>query len=162
GATFEVGENIIYYALAALKGVGPQAVELIVEERRKGTFTSLADFAARVNPRAINKRVIESLAAAGAFDSLDANRARVFAGAEAILAACQRSHEAASIGQNDMFGGAADAPTIMLAQLEPWLPAERLRREYDAIGFFLSGHPLDDYATILKRLRVQSWVELSR
>jgi len=61
-----------------------------------------------------------------------------------------------------MFGGAADAPTIMLPQVEPWLPAERLRREYDAIGFFLSGHPLDDYATALKRLRVQSWAEFSR
>src|SRR5205085_107942 len=84
-----------------------QAVELIVEERRKGLFTSLADFAARVNPRAINKRVIESLAAAGAFDALDANRARVFAGAEAILAACQRSHEAATIAHNDMFAAAA-------------------------------------------------------
>jgi DNA polymerase-3 subunit alpha len=162
GATFEVSDGTIYYALAALKGVGPQAVELIVEERRKGQFTSLADFAARVNPRAINKRIIESLAAAGAFDTLEPNRARVFAGADAILAACQRSHEAATIGQNDMFGGAADAPSIMLPQVEPWLPAERLRREYDAIGFFLSGHPLDDYATVLKRLRVQSWAEFSR
>src|SRR5205814_4979730 len=65
-------------------------------------------------------------------------------------------------GQNDMFGGAADAPAIVLPQVEPWLPAERLRREYDAIGFFLSGHPLDDYATVLKRLRVQSWAEFSR
>ncbi|HLG84169.1 MAG TPA: DNA polymerase III subunit alpha [Bradyrhizobium sp.] len=163
GATFEVSDNTIHYALAALKGVGPQAVEQIVEERRKnGAFTSLADFASRVSPRAINKRIIESLAAAGAFDVLEPNRARVFAGADAILAACQRSHEAASSGQNDMFGNALDAPTIILPQVEPWLPAERLRREYDAIGFFLSGHPLDDYATVLKRLRVQSWAEFSR
>jgi DNA polymerase III subunit alpha len=162
GASFEVADGTIYYALAALKGVGPQAIELMVEERNKGAFTSLADFAARVNPRAINKRIVESLAAAGAFDGLDSNRARVFAGAEAVLAACQRGHEAATIGQTDMFGNAADAPTIMLPQLEPWLPAERLRREYDAIGFFLSGHPLDDYATVLKRLRVQSWAEFSR
>jgi DNA polymerase-3 subunit alpha len=93
---------------------------------------------------------------------MDSNRARVFAGADAILAACQRSHEAATVGQNDMFGGAADAPSIMLPQVEPWLPADRLRREYDAIGFFLSGHPLDDYAVALKRLRVQSWAEFSR
>ena len=162
GATFEVADGTIYYALAALKGVGPQAIEQIVEERKKGLFTSLADFASRVNPRAINKRIIESLAAAGAFDTLEPNRARVFAGADAILAACQRSHEAATSGQNDMFGNAADAPTIMLPKIEPWLPAERLRREYDAIGFFLSGHPLDDYATVLKRLRVQSWAEFSR
>src|SRR5438093_6333071 len=149
GATFEVGENTIYYALAALKGVGIQAVEQIVEERKKGAFTSLADFAARVKPRAINKRIIESLAAAGAFDTLESNRACVFAGADAILAACQRGHEAATIGQNDMFGNAADAPTIMLPQIEPWLPAEKLRREYDAAAFFLSGHRLDASGTAL-------------
>jgi DNA polymerase-3 subunit alpha len=162
GASFEVADATIYYALAALKGVGPQAIEQIVEERKKRLFTSLADFAGRVSPRAVNKRIIESLAAAGAFDTLEPNRARVFIGADAILAACQRSHEAATSGQNDMFGNAADAPTIMLPNVEPWLPAERLRREYDAIGFFLSGHPLDDYATVLKRLRVQSWAEFSR
>lgn len=163
GPTFEVSGNTIYYALAALKGVGPQAIELIVEARNKsGPFKSLADFAARVNPRAINKRIIESLAAAGAFDVVDTNRARVFAGADAIVAACQRAHEAETSGQNDMFGNAADAPTIVLPNIENWLPAERLRREYDAIGFFLSGHPLDDYATALKRLRVQSWAEFSR
>jgi DNA polymerase-3 subunit alpha len=163
GPTFEVSTNTIYYALAALKGVGPQAIELIVEARKKGgPFKSLADFAARVNPRAINKRIVESLAAAGAFDGLDNNRARVFAGADAIVAACQRAHEAETSGQNDMFGNAADAPAIVLPQIENWLPAERLRREYDAIGFFLSGHPLDDYATALKRLRVQSWAEFSR
>jgi DNA polymerase-3 subunit alpha len=162
GATFTVGGNTIHYALAALKGVGAQAVEMIVEARKGGAFTSLADFASRVSPRAINKRVLESLAAAGAFDSLNANRAAVFAGADAILAASQRDHAATTSGQNDMFGGMADAPSIILPPAEPWLPAERLRREYDAIGFFLSGHPLDDYALALKRLRVQSWNEFSR
>ncbi|MGN6286032.1 MAG: DNA polymerase III subunit alpha [Afipia sp.] len=162
GSTFEVRDGTIYYALAALKGVGAQAVDMLVEARAGGAFTSLADFAARVSPRAINKRVLESLAAAGAFDALEPNRARVFAGADAILAACQRQYEAQTIGQNDMFGNTADAPSIMLPGIEPWLPADRLRREYDAIGFFLSGHPLDDYATALKRLRVQSWAEFSR
>ena len=163
GPSFEVSDGTIHYALAALKGVGPQAIELIVEARKKGgLFTSLADFAARVSPRAVNKRIIESLAAAGAFDTLESNRARVFGGADATLAACQRSHEAETSGQNDMFGNSADAPTIMLPQIEPWLPADRLRREYDAIGFFLSGHPLDDYATALRRLRVQTWAEFSR
>ncbi|MBN8979866.1 MAG: DNA polymerase III subunit alpha [Rhizobiales bacterium] len=162
GPTFEVSGDTIFYALAALKGVGAQAVEMIVEARGDKAFTSLADFAARVNPRAINKRVVESLAAAGAFDTLDSNRARVFAGADAVIATCQRSHEASTIGQNEMFGGMADAPAIVLPNIEPWLPADRLRREYDAIGFFLSGHPLDDYAVALKRLRVQSWSEFAR
>src|SRR5262249_47935159 len=140
GATFEVGEGTIYYALAALKGVGPQAIELIVEQRKKGAFTSLADFAARVSPRAINKRTIASLARAGASATSAPNRARLFAGADPVLAAAQRAHEAATSGQNDRCGSAADAPSIVLPQTEPWLPAERLRREYDAIGFFLSGH----------------------
>ncbi len=117
GPTFEVSGNTIFYALAALKGVGPQAIELIVEARnRGGPFKSLADFAARVNPRAINKRIIESLAAAGAFDGLDTNRARVFAGADAVVAACQRAHEAETSGQNDMFGNAADAPADRAAE----------------------------------------------
>jgi DNA polymerase III alpha subunit len=86
---------------------------MIVEARGDRPFTSLADFASRVSPRAINKRVVESLAAAGV-RCLDSNRARVFAGADAIIAACQRSHEAVTSGQNDMFGGMADAPSIVL------------------------------------------------
>jgi DNA polymerase-3 subunit alpha len=162
GPTFDVADGKIFYALAALKGVGAQAVQLIVDARGDRPFASIADFASRVSPKAINKRVLESLAAAGAFDELDSNRARIFAGADAILAACQRSHEAETLGQNDMFGGLADAPSVLLPAIEPWLPAERLRREYDAIGFFLSGHPLDDYQTVLKRLNVQSWAEFAQ
>jgi DNA polymerase-3 subunit alpha len=160
--TFTVGENTIFYSLAALKGVGAQAVEMIVEARKNGgPFTSLADFAARVPPRAINKRVLESLAAAGAFDEFNANRAAVFAGADAIIAACQRAHEAVTLGQSDMFGSQSGAPTLILPNVEPWLPAERLQREYGAVGFFLSGHPLDDYKVVLQRLNVQSWAEFS-
>src|SRR5258708_22902854 len=79
GASFEVSDNTIYYALAALKGGGPQAIELIVEARKKGLFTSFADFAARVNPRAINKQVIESLATAVTLDAIDSHRTRAFA-----------------------------------------------------------------------------------
>lgn len=161
GVNFDVADGKIFYALAALKGVGAQAVQQIVEARGDKPFTSIADFASRVSPKAINKRVVESLAAAGAFDELEPSRARVFAGADVIVAACQRSHEAATIGQNDMFGGQADAPTVILPSLDPWLPSERLQREYDAVGFFLSGHPLDDYKTVLKRLNVQSWAEFS-
>src|SRR5205814_5909949 len=103
-----------------------------------------------------------SLAASGAFDTLEPNRARSFHGADAILAACQSRHEAETSGQQSLFGAIADAPSLMLPGVEPWLPAERLQREFDAVGFFLSGHPLDDYAVALKRLRVQSWAEFSQ
>jgi len=160
--TFTVGENTIFYSLAALKGVGSQAVEMIVEARKNGgPFASLADFAARVPPRAINKRVLESLAAAGAFDEFNSNRAAVFAGADAIMAACQRANDAVTIGQSDMFGSQSGAPSLTLPNVEPWLPAERLQREYGSVGFFLSGHPLDDYKVVLQRLSVQSWAEFS-
>ena len=144
------------------KGVGRQAVEAIVDARGDRPFADLADFARRINPRAVNKRVLESLAAAGAFDALEPNRARAFAAVDIVLAAAQRAHDNAALGQTELFGGAAAREPLALPALEPWLPAERLQREYDAIGFFLTGHPLDDYAAALKRLRVQSWAEFSR
>src|ERR1043165_850472 len=157
GVDFDVEEGKIHYALAALKGVGGQAVEAIVEARGDKPFRDITDFANRVNPRMVNKRVWESLAAAGAFDALEANRARAHAGVDAILATAQRQHEAAEIGQNELFGGPSMHEKIPLPAAEPWLPAERLQREFEAIGFFLSGHPLDDYAPALKRLNVQPW-----
>jgi len=162
GVEFEVDGNIIIYALAALKGVGRQAVEAIIAARDGRPFSDLADFAARINPRAVNKRVLESLAAAGAFDAFESNRARVFAGVDTLLRKAQHAHEAAAVGQNELFGGDGAREPIALPKLEPWLPAERLRREYEAIGFFLSGHPLDDYAAVLKKMRVQSWAEFAR
>jgi DNA polymerase-3 subunit alpha len=159
---FEVEGNTIVYALAALKGVGAQAVESIIAARADGPFADLADFAARINPRAINKRVLESLAAAGAFDSFEANRARVFAAVDTILGRAQHAHETAAVGQSELFGGSGGRrEPIVLSSVERWLPAERLRREYEAIGFFLSGHPLDDYAVVLKKLKVQSWAEFT-
>jgi DNA polymerase III subunit alpha len=165
GVEFDVEGGTIHYALAALRGVGRQAVESILSARGERPFADIGDFARRINPRAINKRVVESLVAAGAFDSLERNRARVFAAVDTILATAQRTHEDAALGQSELFGGGASAggaDQIRLPALEPWLPAERLQREFDAVGFFLSGHPLDDYAAALKRLRVQPWSEFTR
>ena len=162
GVDFEVEGSTIHYALAALKGVGRQAVEAIVEARGGRPFADLSDFAARINPRAANKRVLESLAAAGAFDALEGNRARVFAAVDAVLATAQRAYDDVAVGQSELFDGGAAGQPLALGHVEPWLPAERLQKEFDAIGFFLSGHPLDDYAAALKRMRVQSWAEFAR
>lgn len=156
---FEVEGNTIFYSLAALKGVGAQAVDAIVAARANRPFKDLTDFASRVDPKSINKRVLESLAAAGAFDALEKNRARVFAGCEAILRHAQRSGEDRASGQNELFGASSSASALRLPDVESWLPAERLAKEFDAAGFYLSGHPLDDYAVALKRMRVQSWAE---
>jgi DNA polymerase-3 subunit alpha len=162
GRPFEVEGNTIFYSLAALKGVGGQAVDSIVEARDARPFRDISDFAARINPRNVNKRVLESLAAAGAFDKLEPNRARVFAAVEAMLSAATRSHDAASVGQNELFGGASDREALRLPAVEPWTPSDRLQREYEAIGFFLTGHPLDDYAKALQRMKVLNWSEFSR
>jgi DNA polymerase III subunit alpha len=162
GIEFEVDGNAIHYALAALRGVGRQAVASIVAVRGEKPFVDLGDFARRIDPRGLNKRVLESLAAAGAFDAMEPNRARVFAAVDRLLASAQRSHDDAALGQSELFGGPAAHEPLALPAVEAWLPAQRLQREYEAVGFFLSGHPLDDYAAALKRLRVQSWSEFSR
>ncbi len=162
GAKFEVHDGKIVYGLAALKGVGAQAVQSIAEARAERPFADLSDFAHRINPRAVNKRVLESMAASGAFDALESDRARAVAAVDAILAAAQRSHEAVSVGQSELFGGPSHRGALSIPPSTPWLPAERLQREFDAVGFFLSGHPLDDYAPLLKGLRVQSWAEFAR
>ncbi len=162
GAEFDVDGNTIYYALAALKGVGRQAVESIVAARGDKPFLDLTDFARRINPKSVNKRVLESLAASGAFEVLEPNRAKANAAVDAMLSTAQRAHEAVSVGQNDMFGGLSSRETIAIPAVEPWLSGEKLQREYDAVGFFLSGHPLDEYAALLAKLKVQSWTEFSR
>jgi len=107
----------------------------------------------------VNKRMLESLAGAGAFDALEKNRARAFAGCEAILRHAQRSGEDRASGQNELFGSSTNTVVLRLPDAEPWLPADRLAKEFEAAGFYLSGHPLDDYAVALKRMRIQSWAE---
>jgi DNA polymerase III subunit alpha len=134
----------------------------VAATRGERPFTDLSDFGRRINPRAVNKRVLESLAAAGAFDCIEPNRARAFAAVDAILATAQRTQDDMARGQSELFAAVAAHASIAVPALEPWLPAERLQREYEAVGFFLSGHPLDDYAAALKRLRVQSWAEFAR
>ena len=110
GVDFEVDGNTIIYALAALKGVGAQAVEAIVAARGERQFADLADFAARINPRAVNKRVLESLAAAGAFDAFEREpRARASPPSMPCSARAQRAHEAAAVGQSELFGGGGAA-----------------------------------------------------
>ncbi len=164
GVAFDVahdgaGQGRILYSLAALKGVGAAAVESLVEVRGAEPFRDLADFGRRINPKVINKRVLESLIAAGALDELEEDRARLTAGVDRILGMASRLQESAAVGQADMFGAAEERQPLLLPVVEPWLPAERLKREHDAVGFYLSAHPLDEYGAVLAKLRVQTWAE---
>ena len=156
-------EGRIHYALAAIKGVGRGAVEALVEARGQRPFKDLACLARRLNPRMLNKRTLENLVAAGAIDSIEPDRARACAAIEPMMKLAQGAAEAASTGIDDMFGGvtAADV-TLRIPAYDSWPMADKLKREYEAIGFFLSGHPLDEYGDLLGKLRVQSWAEFCR
>ncbi|HRO11533.1 DNA polymerase III subunit alpha [Amaricoccus sp.] len=164
GATFGVEDGRILYALGALKNVGVDAMRLIEEERRAhGPFDGLFDFAARVDLRRVGKRALEMLARAGALDALDSNRRKVFENLEQLMAWSGAVHEDKASAQVSLFGEATTAlPPPRLPQPDDWSPMERLAQEHAAIGFYLSGHPLDDYAGALRRERVLTCAELHR
>ncbi|MCZ6591744.1 MAG: DNA polymerase III subunit alpha [Alphaproteobacteria bacterium] len=148
----------IRYALAAIKGVGPAAMAMVVQERREnGSFNGVFDVAGRVDPQALNKRLLEHLVAAGAFDALNGNRAQVFLGIDRILSHAHAQNAERQSGQFNLLGdsqtgGLADAPR--LEPVDDWPQVERLERELDAVGFYLSAHPLDEYVSALERLGV--------
>ncbi len=145
------GQLAIRYALAAVKKIGASAMEAVVAARGARPFADLADFAARVDPRQLNKLQIENLARAGAFDELNANRARSFAGAETILRRAQAQTEEAGSGQIGLFGGGAPEK-LRLLDIPDWPDIERLGYEAEAIGFHMTAHPLDGFAALLARL----------
>lgn len=151
----------IRYSLAALKNIGAGAVETIVSARATdGPYKTLADFANRIDPKALNKRGIETLAKGGAFDGLHNNRALVSANADTILAMAQRRCADQAQGMTDLFGGGSEtAPDIVMRATPSWTPMERLAAEFEAVGFYLSGHPLDEYETVLGKLGVKRFTE---
>ncbi len=160
---FETGDNRIYYSLAAIKGVGESAVDHIVGVRGDRSFASLEDFCLRIDPKLLNRRVFESLIAAGAFDCFGYDRAELIGGLDRILGFAQRAQENKLSGQSDMFGaGAATGPEkIVLPPYTPWLASEKLHREFQVLGFYLSAHPLDTYNNLLQKKRVQTFADFS-
>ncbi|MEO0912152.1 MAG: DNA polymerase III subunit alpha, partial [Pseudomonadota bacterium] len=154
-ATFSVKEGKILYALGALKNVGVEAMRMIVAAREAGPFRDLFDFARRVDLKRVGKRPLEMLARSGAFDALDGNRRKVFESLDILVGFSTACHEEKASSQISMFGdGGEDLPSPRLPMPEDWLPTERLGEEHQAVGFYLSGHPLDDYMGALKRQRV--------
>ena len=158
---FEPGEGRIFYALAAIKGVGEAAVDHIVAVRGDRAFDSLEDFARRIDPKLVNRRVLESLICAGAFDCFGKDRAALLAGLDRIIGLAQRSQDDKTSGQADIFGSAGDLPQITLPDYTPMPDSERLMREFQMLGFYQTAHPLDAYADILSRMRVQSFADFS-
>ncbi|MED5395094.1 MAG: OB-fold nucleic acid binding domain-containing protein, partial [Pseudomonadota bacterium] len=147
----------IRYSLAAVKNIGEGAMQSIVDERRRnGPFKDLLDFAGRFDARQVNKRQVENLALAGAFDSLAPNRRRMFEGVETLIrhaSAVQSERDSDQIG---LFGiNTEPALKIELPDIPDWPMMEKLDQEFSALGFYLTAHPLDAFAKSLERLNVR-------
>lgn len=155
---FKVDDNVIVFALAAIKGVGEQAVIDIVAARPENGFKDLSDFGHRLNPKSVNKRTLENLISAGAFDQMVPNRAQVLSSIEQIMGLANRQQEEKLSGQNDMFASLSGPEPVRLAAIPDFEPAEKLAREHAAVGFYLSAHPLDEYQELLEKLNVKAWL----
>jgi DNA polymerase III subunit alpha len=161
-ADFSVKNGAIVYALSAVKNVGENAMAVIVAEREKnGPFKDLIDFAERVDLKLVGKRSLENLARAGALDGLGASRAQGFAAAELLIRASAAHQEEKNSDQGALFAldtaPSLDKPKLPI--VEDWTPQVRLDEERAAVGFYFSGHPLDDYEKELKRLNVVSYTD---
>ncbi|MGE0667461.1 MAG: DNA polymerase III subunit alpha [Sphingomonadales bacterium] len=152
----------VRYALSAIKNVGAAAMQSLVDERdRAGPYKGLADLAARIDPKQVNKRQLENLVKAGAFDSLNANRAQSFEAAETILRHAAVAATERTSDQGGLFGGPAsnEAAPMKLPSVRDWSTMEKLANEFDAVGFFLTAHPLDAYRRALRQQNVVTWAE---
>jgi DNA polymerase-3 subunit alpha len=153
GADFIVEEGAVRYALGAIKGVGKPAMLSVEAARKDGEFSDLQDFAERVDARLVNRRCFEALAKAGAFQSIEPNRARAFAAAPVLSALASAAEEQRTSNQVSLFGE-ADKQKIRLPDASAWGESDRLDNELASVGFFLSGHPLDDLLTGEMRKRI--------
>ncbi|WP_395674339.1 DNA polymerase III subunit alpha, partial [Phenylobacterium sp.] len=160
-ADFEVENGEVLYALGAIRNVGLQAMEHVVEVRREGgPFRDIFDFVERVDPKQVNKRTFETLARAGAFDSIHPERSQLVAAADVLVSHGQALASDRAEGLRSLFGDdAGGAGRPRLPKAETWMPVQRLDEELAAIGFYLSGHPLEDMVEALRRKRTELYTD---
>lgn len=157
-ALFKVEDGNIRFALAGLKGVGEANMNYIAEERSKnGRFKSISDFIHRIDIKQINRKQMEQLIKAGAFDSLDTNRQKLFMNIDNILRHMAAASETKNSNQTSLFGAQELATEVKLADKPDWPDLERLEYEAEAIGFYLSAHPLDVYKDSMERLGIKNF-----
>jgi DNA polymerase-3 subunit alpha len=156
------GSDVVHYALAAIRNVGRAAMDHVIEVREAGgKFKNLFDFARRVDAKFVNKRILENLVAAGAFDSLNSNRAQVHAAIDMMLGEASITSRERESSQVNLFGEVDTKRDRALPEVNQWAMPDRLSREFGAIGFYMSAHPLDEFAQTLARLRVVPFAELA-
>ncbi|MEC7205428.1 MAG: OB-fold nucleic acid binding domain-containing protein [Pseudomonadota bacterium] len=158
----EEGTSAVRYALCAIKNVGSAAMEALVAERQEnGEFKNLFEFAERLDSQVMNKRQIENLARAGAFDNVVPNRRQVYEAVEMLVRHTNAMQNERESNQVNLFGDGFDEQSRpALPDVDDWSTEERLHQEHDAIGFYLSAHPLESYRQTLDRLGVVDWVDI--
>lgn len=162
-AMFKVEDGNIRFALSAIKGVGEAGMRSITEERQKnGVFKSISDFIHRVDIKQMNRKQLEALIKAGAFDCLDSNRNRLFYNIENILSHMAASCELKTSSQSSLFGMQELASEVKLKDAPDWPDLERLQQEADAIGFYLSAHPLSVYSSSTERLGIKDYITATK
>ncbi len=151
---FSVHDGVIRFGLAAVKGIGAASVEAIIAAREEGPFASMTDFAERVDAQSINKRVMEALVKCGAFDSMGSPRQMLFGNIEKVMGAAQKTQRDKAMGQGDIFslmgGDGAESGAVILDEADEWPEKVRLSFEKEALGFYLTGHPLSEHVKDLK------------
>lgn len=160
-ADFDVEDGNIRYALAAIKSVGAANMEAIAAERHAhGPYKDVSDFIHRIDAKQINRRQLEQLLKAGAFDCLDKNRGKLFANIETIVQHISAATELKTSSQSSLFGDQELQAKVKLAEKPDWPELEKLKLEAEAIGFYLSAHPLDSYSRGMERLGVKKCNEV--
>ena len=151
----------VRYALAGLKNVGIAAMESLIAEREaNGDFKDIDDFCNRVDTRLVNKRALENLIKAGAFDQINPSRAQLHAGVEMMLREMSLATQERNSNQVSLFGDQVEENAIVLPEVNEWDLIEKLKCEQEAVGFYLSAHPLDAYTSVLARQKVVPSVEI--
>lgn len=159
---FTVEDGKVRYALSAIKNVGEGAMKVIVAERDKnGPFKSMEDFLKRVDVSALNKRYLENMARSGTFECLDKNRQKIYNNVEKMIAYASESTQARNSAQIGLFGSDSNVNRLKLDDYPDWPHVEKLEHEKEALGFYLSAHPLDSYDSVFERLRVVSSADIA-
>ena len=154
-ADFQFDEDNFYYALGGIKSVGFEAISNVVKEREKnGNFKSINDFLNRVNPKDINKLQLEGLVKAGAFDNIEINRQALFNSIPNFILKTKSIYENKAANQIDLFAADDDQDNKIVQNIEDWKFEDRLSREFEAVGFFISDHPLNQFKEIFDDYKI--------
>jgi len=159
-ANFRTVDGKFYYALGGIKAVGYEAISNIIEERSaNGKFSSIDDFLNRVNPKDINKLQLEGLVKAGAFDNINSNRQALFDSIPNIITKSKNIFENKSANQIDLFSEDENTKDDIINNIEDWKFEERLAKEFEAVGFFISDHPLNQFTEIFNDYKINEYTK---